>query len=197
MLKKYTNAIIEWMIKYEVIQKKEEELYAYAVYSFILFFFPFFLAFGVGICFGKPIHGICIILPFIILRKFSGGYHAENLLKCIITSVFLMFFCMVLSIHINYNWKLALITLISSISLLLFSPVENKNRILSSEEKKLYKKKLVLFLIIIYILIIAFLYYRSYSYAISFSIGIQLVASLQIPCIIKLYLTKKCKKMSF
>lgn len=40
---------------------------------------PLILAGGVGVGLGSVKHGVALIFPFMVLRKFSGGYHAKNL----------------------------------------------------------------------------------------------------------------------
>lgn len=74
-----TDKVTDWMIRCKVINESEKELYQYALYSAILQIIPLLLAGGIGFCFGSMRCGIIMILPFIILRKYSGGFHAKRL----------------------------------------------------------------------------------------------------------------------
>ena len=100
-------------------------------------------------------HGVALIFPFVVLRKFSGGYHAKNLHTCILGSGFLLFLCIMLSMHVQCDLKLAIATVIASVSLITFSPIDSENRRLDTNEKRTYKKTTVFFVILFGLLDIA------------------------------------------
>ena len=87
------------MVRCNAINEADKELYKYALYSFFLLVSPLILAGGVGFGLGSVKHGVALIFPFMVLRKFSGGYHAKNLHTCILGSGFLLFLCIMLSMH--------------------------------------------------------------------------------------------------
>ena len=78
-MKYCTGKIVEWLINHDAIESDDKELYEYALYSLWLLVTPLFLAIIVGLCFGRIKEGIVIVIPFMLLRKFSGGYHAKHL----------------------------------------------------------------------------------------------------------------------
>ena len=104
---------------------------------------PLILAGGIGFCVGSVKHGFAVILPFIVLRKFSGGYHAKNLHTCILGSGFLLLLCIICSIHVQCDWRLAITTAIASVSLIVFSPMDSENRRIDRDERRSYKKMTV------------------------------------------------------
>ena len=116
---------------------------------------PLILAGGVGFGLGSVKHGVALIFPFMVLRKFSGGYHAKNLHTCILESGFLLFLCIMLSMHVQCDLKLAIATVIASVSLITFSPIDSENRRLDTNEKRTYKKTTVFFVILFGLLDIA------------------------------------------
>lgn len=124
---KCTDAVTNWMIRCHVIHEEDKELYKYAIHSFFLLLSPLILAGGIGFCVGSVKHGFAVILPFIVLRKFSGGYHAKNLHTCILGSGFLLLLCIICSIHVQCDWRLAITTAIASVSLIVFSPMDSEN----------------------------------------------------------------------
>ena len=141
---------------------------------------PLILAGGVGVGLGSVKHGVALIFPFMVLRKFSGGYHAKNLHTCIFESGFLLFLCIMLSMHVQCDLKLAIATVIASVSLITFSPIDSENRRLDTNEKRTYKKTTVFFVILLALFLLG-----KYIYTICFSVGILLIAGLQAPCIVK------------
>ena len=139
-MEKCTDTVVNWMIRCNAIKETDKELYKYALYSFFLLISPLILAGGIGFGLGRVKHGVALIFPFMVLRKFSGGYHAKKLHTCIMGSGFLLFLCIMLSMHMQCDWKLAIATVIASVSLIAFSPIDSENRRLDTDEKRTYKK---------------------------------------------------------
>ena len=79
-MKRYTETVVDWMIRQKVINEKEKELYGYALYSVGLLILPLLFAVGIGFILGSIKSGIALVVPFMILRKYSGGYHAKTFL---------------------------------------------------------------------------------------------------------------------
>ncbi len=194
-MEKSADLVVDWMIQCNVIDDEDRDLYRYALHSFFLLLLPFIYAGGIGFCMGNVKQGIALILPFMVLRKFSGGYHTKNLRSCILVSGFLLALCAIVSMQVKCDWRLAITTIIASISLIIFSPIDSENRRLDTDERKLYKKITVLYVIFFGLLDIILFLSGRYIYTICFSIGIQLAAGLQTPCVIKsIYLlTKKSR----
>ncbi len=76
-MQKYAGTIITWLICQQAIQEQDRELYTYALYNMVL-----------------------LIIPFMMLRKFSGGFHAKTPLRCMAISSFYCF-C-VLKLFLSY-----------------------------------------------------------------------------------------------
>lgn len=139
-MERCTGKITDWLIKCGAIPETDRELYEYAIYSILLSLSPMLLALAIGALFGSAVQGVLTITPFVILRKFSGGYHAKSARVCFISSSLLLVLCIFLSSVIKCDIKLLVATILSAISLAYFSPLENENRLLSREEQKRYKK---------------------------------------------------------
>lgn len=197
MIEKCAEVIANWLIKNEVIDDENKELYSYAIYSFILSFSPLALAVCFGLCMGCVKQGILIVLPFMCIRKFSGGYHTQHLWSCLICSSGLLFMCMMLSLNVKCEWKLAVITLGAMLCLICFSPIENENRKLSVEEHKSYKKATVFLVILFAIIDVLLILCKMYEASVCISVGIILSAGLQIPCVVKRWVRYILDKVKF
>lgn len=185
MIKKCAAKIADWLIRCEAAEETERELYEYAVYSIFLTVSPVILAIAFGFLFGTVWQSILIILPFVIVRKFSGGYHTKSAGTCLIGSSLLLMLCIVFSLWIKCNWLLMINTILSAVSLICFSPIENENRLLSEEERVCYKKVTAI-IVISFILIILILFQLCmHTCVVCVSIGIILSAVLQVPCILR------------
>lgn len=185
MIKKCANVIADWLISSRVVEKTDKELYSYAVYSVLLSLSPLALAIGFGICMGCVGQSVTIIIPFAIIRKFSGGYHTKHALSCLIWSSLLLLLCIIMSFCIKCGWEIALITVGAAVSLILSSPIDNVNRELDREEYIRYKKITTALVLIFVLAAVLFFVCKLYTYSICISIGIVLSAGLQLPCIFK------------
>ena len=149
-MQKYTEAVVAWLVKCQVIEEQEKELYCYAMESYILFWSPVIFVLLLGIIMGKVKESIFVIIPFMIIRKYSGGYHAKHLSVCLICSLLLLLLCILIACSIPANTILMFITLIACLNLIIFSPIDHENRILDSKEKIAYKKVIGIFTSVAY-----------------------------------------------
>lgn len=184
-MKKCTDAVVDWMVRNNAIEKTDRELYEYAIYSFVLTVTPLLLAAGIGSSMGCAKQAIVLVIPFMLLRKFSGGYHSKHLWQCLLTSGLLLFLCISLTMKVQADWKLAVITAVASISLMIFSPIDSENRVLDKEERRDYKKIAIFFLLLFGVIESVLYYLGWYGDMVCISVGILLSAGLQIPCIVK------------
>lgn len=183
MIERCADVIADWLIDCSAVKEEDKELYSYAVYSALLTLSPILLALVFGICMGCVRQSILIVTPFVIIRKFSGGYHAEHLRTCLFGSSLLLLLCIVLSFYVKCGWQLALAAVAAAVSLICFSPIDNENRVLTQEEHVRYKKITAMLVVIYLLLDAAFFWFGLQGYAVCISIGIMLSAGLQLPCI--------------
>ena len=71
------------------------------------------------------------------------------------------------------------------INLIMFSPIDNENRKLDLSEKKEYKLRIIVIVLISVIIYFALILINKEEYAVCISVGIMLSACLQIPCILQ------------
>ena len=197
-MQKYAGTIITWLICQQAIQERDRELYTYALYNMVLLIIPLGLAVMFGWIIGNIRQAIVMIIPFMMLRKFSGGFHAKTPLRCMAISSFLLFLCIKIIFELSCNWKLLIVTAIMGGSLIIFSPVDSQKRRLEKQQKEQYRKVVCEFVMFFLILIFILWKLNAQKYAVSIADGIWLSAGLQIPCLIKqLTLVKNGRKILF
>lgn len=185
MMEKSAEAVACWLIKCGAIKDEDKELYSYAAYSFILFLSPLFLAVVFGLCLGCVKRSIVIIIPFMAIRKYSGGYHTKHLWTCLLCSSLLLLLCILFSFVVLFDWKLLAAMMMAGISLIICSPLDNENRILSPDEKIRYKKIAAILVVLFLLLSMSFYFMELHIYADCISTGIILSAGLQMPNVLK------------
>lgn len=191
-MKKCSEIIADWFVSCEVIEEADRELYSYAIKSFFLSFFPVILAAFIGSIRGCTDRGLIIVMPLMVIRKYSGGYHAKKLWSCLFISSLLLLFCIEVSRYCEYGWTLVICAIISAISLIIFSPIDNENRPLDQEDFGHYKKVISITVTIMCLVVCVLAAIELYTYAACICIGIMLAAGLQVPCIFK-QMVKKTK----
>lgn len=202
MIEKCAGRITNWLLQSEAIEESDQELYEYAVFSILLTVSPIFLAIFVGFLLGCVWRSVLIILPFVIIRKFSGGYHTRRAETCLIGSSLLLILCIVLSFYVQCGWTLMWVSVGATASLVYFSPIDNDNRLLSREEQISYKKSTIMIAVLFFCVDLLLFLFQLYIGAICISIGIIMSAGLQIPALFSKFRkskkrTKNIEKMLF
>lgn len=185
MLEKGAEALTDWLVRHNAIKNADRELYVYAAYSIFLSILPLFMAILLGSVMGKAAQSIFLVLPFMVIRKYSGGYHAKNPRSCLICSWLILFMFICTLLYVNWNFNLLTITIFSTISLWIFSPIDSNNRRLEIDEKKRFKSFAIMITVFWWIVTSIFLHLQLHSYACSLALGIIMAAFLQVPCILK------------
>lgn len=187
MLDYISEKIANWLSKENAIVPEDKDLYKYAVCIFITTSLPLFIIIGIYCILGYGLQGGLILIPFLTIRKYSGGYHAKTAISCFFLSTMLCMAFLLFAIHIHSTIFLRILLGLSFFSLAKLSPINSENRILSLEEQKYYKVK-TRKIVRLYILIYIVLYIIHSNYAVYIAFGIIFASTLQLPCIIKKYI---------
>lgn len=181
----------EWLVKHKAIKSGDRELYEYAIYSFLVSVTPlviFLIASGV---IGMLPEGMLIIFPFMVIRKFSGGYHANHASVCLIVSTGLLGICLFVVTCADSSWILHTLSAVAGISIAINSPIDSENRKLTDAEIRRYRhmtRIIVAAMVTAYTVLAAC---RLERYSICVAVSLILSALLQMPCIVGKCIEKK------
>lgn len=198
MIRIISEAIAKWLESEGTVACNECTLFQYAAYSFLFGMLPIGIALIWGIYFGMIREGIVLMIPYMLLRKFSGGFHLKSSGLCLVITTCVLAFSMRLSKYIASTRStgiLSIFVFLSVLSLCIFSPIENQARKLTDKERNVFGKiarSLALLSFALYIFISAS---GSIYYASAFGVGILLVSLLQIPCVIGRYFNLEQRPM--
>lgn len=142
MIERISRKITNRLLLKKVIKQEDWEIYQYGVYQLIINVVHIITLLILGIIFNEVWQGIIFALTFVILRIYAGGYHAPTPLKCYLltTSIIIAVLSVMKYVEIDYFVCLILL-IISSIVILIFSPVESENKPLDMMEKMIYRRK--------------------------------------------------------
>lgn len=92
---------------------------------------------------------ILFLLPFMLLRTYSGGYHAQTHFRCFL--ILFIVFCVNLMLNLfNINAVIIVLSALASVFIILrFAPVEDKNHPLSKRQKNNNRKVCIIMLSIL------------------------------------------------
>lgn len=184
MISSISNHLIDWLIHQGALQPVDRELYTYAAYCFLFAWTPLFLLIMISAFLGRLPEALLLILPFMTIRKFSGGFHAKTPQACLIISCSLLACFMYLTVHIPVCSALYMVLALASASLMINSPIISPQRPATPDEQKHFRQ-IVIIAVILYNGIILTLSQTAFSHwAICLALGLILSALLQIPCII-------------
>ncbi len=184
-MRKMSVFVAGWLIKAKAILPQDKETYEYAVFCFLITFVPLALVMLIGGLLGIFFEAVFFVLPFMIMRKFSGGFHLKSNTACIIFSTFLIsFFLLAVRYFIVVDISLILTFVIATsfISLIIHSPIDSKERSLSDKEKSVFKKVIIVMSFVIFAIYLSFLLNGLMNVAVPIGFGILLTALLQVPC---------------
>lgn len=193
MIQELSSKVAKWLEQEGAISGEDNGLFSYAVYSLLFGLLPIFIVVILGLAFGMLREGLLMITPFMLIRKFSGGYHLDSPKLCVILSTALLSLAMgfiKIIVRGGYITLLSVLASLAVIWLCAFSPVDNSARKLTKMEHRLFRK-IACVLAIASIAAYFIIKTLSVQYAASFGAGILLVAILQIPCVISGIRTSK------
>lgn len=185
MYRKLSCKITEWFVDKKIISSDEREIYQYSVEVLLSDAIYLFVAFLTALLTNSLLASIAFLLGFLLLRKFSGGYHASTYLRC----HFLFWVNQILMIAVyyllpgEYSRIASLIFIsISIVCVFVLAPVENENKPLSDKEKRKYgflSKMVIIFdaavVLVLSITEVYFQYICMYTFGV-FSVSISLLA---------------------
>lgn len=157
MLNRIIQSSLKLLISENEISEEDADIYYFGLECTILKILHYISYIIIGIILNEVISLIISACVFMPLRSHAGGYHAKTRTGCYIFScVMVGILCVINMLSIDYKIIVALLTL-ANIIILILSPLENENNILSSEERKMHKIKSYIILIIYNILIMLLL----------------------------------------
>lgn len=186
MIHAVSLTLAEWLTKERAISENDRPLFAYAVYSLLFGLSPMLIAIILGLIFNMLCEGVVMIIPFIIIRKFSGGQHLKSSVSCFIISTCLLtvaFHAMQSIFKHRDVCVLSVIVLASIISICIFSPIESPSRKISPTQANFFRFVARILSVVFGCTYFLFVAIGNKNMAIPLGVGIAIPAVLQLPCL--------------
>lgn len=112
------------------------------------------------------IYGLIFLVIFSLLRAFTGGIHLKRFWCCTLLSSFIFFLALIIVKYVRISFYILLPTsVILSIVMAIIGPVDSINRRISENERKLFYKRLLSTIVLLWMIsciCILLGYYRMY-----------------------------------
>ncbi len=194
MLLGLSRRIVSWLICKKTVVEADRELYEYAAYNLMFTSASLGVFLIISGIMGCLANGILILISLLVVRRYSGGFHAKTPLRCVCISLSLLTICLAFSVLVHNQLMIGIATFFSTIVVFIFSPVDSENRRLDAGEKRrcrLLARRNVIVLYILYILCTLAQYSKA---ALCIAVGIMAGAFLQIVCVPRLRREKSNQK---
>lgn len=192
MVENLSRHIALWLIKSGILKDDDTELYIYAIQYLFLIINPTIIFTVYCIATHNTWIGIIEVISFLLIRKYSGGYHCQSSTVCLIFSVIVLITMAWLSSILKPSLFLFIALVISDVELIIKGPIISVNHAVSDSEKKYYHKCLATILLLFNIIIIITGLLHLYRISICISIVIIFCFLLHILC-----MTKKNRKLYY
>ena len=138
---KLATYVCNQLLELDVINSEYFDVYVYGIELLLSFLTSTIIILSIGILLGQVVNTIIFLLVFIIVRRFTGGYHANTYLLCKICTVGTYLIVMSMSLfHPIYSTLCYIILVISGLPvIIIWGPVDNPNKPLEANEKKKHK----------------------------------------------------------
>lgn len=139
-----SKKILQYLLSMEVVEDTSESraYYQYGIEITLSSILNVVLILLLGIIFASILESTIFLISFIVIRQFTGGFHASSYFRC--NLIFCTCFLAVLLICKIIEYKMSLfimmgIILFSILSALRYCPVEHENKPLSQWQQRTYK----------------------------------------------------------
>ena len=142
MINKLIQNIVEVLIESDVISEDRKDIYVYGLDLIVSGMISVIAVFFMGIMIGEFFYTVIYNIIMVAVRIYTGGYHASTRFKCLISYMFVFIISMILLKmgFIRSNGIVGIIgILLAIIIVIIYAPLENKNKILSENQKRNYK----------------------------------------------------------
>lgn len=141
MIEKISKKILSFVAAYVFMDGETAEVYQYGIEISISTALNIAITMLIAFVVGSPLSGIIFIMCMVLIRSYSGGYHAESYFKCnctMIAAFSIAFFTSKLLVHFNLTEfdTMASALMLAFIPVCAFSPVKNEHKPLSKNKAK-------------------------------------------------------------
>lgn len=155
MIEFLSISITDFFYSNDIIEEDEKEILIYGVQLIISSLLGVSVLLLLGTAMGRIFETIIFLATFIILRMYSGGYHADSYLKCNLTliAVYMGMIAAVTYTAHDYIGILSVMMAAYTVYMVLrYAPVDNENKRLDEKQKKDNRRITIVLMVAFYLI---------------------------------------------
>ena len=158
MINELSEKISNRLLRKKIIDNEEKEIYQYGMNQMLLSLINILTTLMIGILLGMLWQCVIFTFSFMVIRTYAGGYHASTQKRCYLLTASIIIATLSVIKYVEINNYICLILLsISSVIILMFSPVGSENKPLDDIEIVIYRKKTIIVWCVEFLIAIAFI----------------------------------------
>lgn len=161
MIDRLSRKITQKLIDKEIISFEDWEIYMYGLQMMISGIVKFIGFMIIAWLLGWVVEAIVFITVFSLLRVNAGGYHADTYLKCFLITAIATFSSIGIVKYYFISGSvlyMAMISLLAGALVLFYAPVDTPNKRMAGNEKKIFRRRSIVVLILeIFVIVAAYL----------------------------------------
>lgn len=177
MLHSLSNRMALRLANHGIINPESIEVYVYGFELVFSFAFSTAIILLIGILLSRLLETVVFLTIFVLLRSFTGGYHAKTFIKCAVVTFSTYLSVIILSMFVSrlplYIYIICLLIGLSIISAV--APVENPNK--EIPQNKRIRHKIISIILYLVFSTMGLLFYN-YKMAITSSVFFSLIADI-------------------
>lgn len=142
MLQRFAGWLVGRMLASQTIPEEDAGLVSFGIVQGLRSVMEILMILVTGLVLGMFWQSVIILVTFIPLRSYAGGYHAKTPVQCAVMT-WLLFFCFFMWIKFvqEYVWLQIFVVLAAGVCIWICSPVQHENKPLEEYEIVKYKKR--------------------------------------------------------
>lgn len=144
MFRNISEKITNQLLRTDVIEYDDFEIYQFGLEQMLATALNILTTIILGIVLGEIWKSITFVLAFMLLRTYAGGYHSSTPLRCYLLTASIIAAVLSVIKYVRIDSFICIgLLIISSVIILVLTPVESKNKPLDSIECVVYRRKAV------------------------------------------------------
>ena len=144
MFKNVAARVTKRLLRSGAIVEEEQEIYEFGVAQGCIILCNLFTMIVLAMCFDALAQAVVILLAFMNLRSYAGGFHAKTAGGCyVLTSVVMALLLWIQKVIVIDTGMFFALLGISGSVIVLLSPVESVEHVLDALEKSIYRGRAI------------------------------------------------------
>lgn len=143
------NGLIEELIKNKIIDKEEQQIYQFGLECIVIKMTNCLALLAITLIMNRLSELIYISLAFVPLRRSAGGYHAKTCQGCFVFSCGALIITFITCSLLNNEIIWFALVLAANIIILLLAPLDNENKKMNMQERKIFRRKTLCALVVV------------------------------------------------